>query len=183
MFYKHLLSKKTYIVAIIISGLFLGVVQYHYYYVVRQNQILLEREKAFVQHIQAQKEEKFEVQKPIENSLIQQNKDDDTAGLDRITQFNKTGENTFLEKIPQPPSQSVGSMPKDPDLISWFEDNVTEEDIVNLIESDLKAQGIPVLKMHIDNGLVYPIIKNTLYVEWGTYTHQGRLVKYMRVFG
>ncbi len=174
--FKHLLSKRTYIVVIFLSCLILGGMLSHYYSVVKQNQEELERAKAFVQYIQAQKEKKYEQQEPVENSLIHQNHGmSDTAEIDNITQFNKTGENTLIEEI----SQSIESIPKKADFKSWFEANFTEEDLINLIESDLKEQGIPVLKMHLDNGLVYPIIKNTLYVEWGTYTNQGRLVKYI----
>lgn len=55
----------------------------------------------------------------------------------------------------------------------------TEQELKTLVEQKLLEQGIPVRASFMENGLVYPLIRNVVYVEWDAYVQKGRVVRYI----
>ncbi|MXY99779.1 hypothetical protein F4Y93_03700 [Candidatus Poribacteria bacterium] len=52
------------------------------------------------------------------------------------------------------------------DFIPQTKEKLTKEELKTLVEQKLREQGIPVRSSFMENGLVYPLIRNVVYVEW-----------------
>ncbi|MCG9133854.1 hypothetical protein J5I95_19470 [Candidatus Poribacteria bacterium] len=64
-------------------------------------------------------------------------------------------------------------------FIPQTKEELTKEELKTLVEQKLREQGIPVMSSFMENGLVYPLTRDTIYVQWDEYVDRGRVFRYI----
>ena len=178
-------STKMLIAGLIFFVLTVGGSLYYYQHEVRLAYQQLAETEAFLQHLnelnaagstritEAQTpssiEGTFEVPSSIEGTF--EDTDTETAEEDAVDVLDipLSGETLQLEPVSaEAPLSSSDFIPQ------------TKEELKTLVEQKLREEGIPVVSSFMENGLVYPLIRNVVYVEWDQSVEPGgRVIKHL----